>query len=88
MSKETKFENKCLMLSELWIKYRNDTGLTDFFSYNDIGLPLAFLVSEKIVIPTDMAKSMISETFDLFLAAMETEDEGFESLEDLFFEGE
>ena len=84
-SKETKFENKASILSELWMKYRNDPELADFFSYNDIGAPLAFLVSEKLVIPTDMAKSMVNETFDLFLSAMGVPDEGYNSLEDLFY---
>jgi hypothetical protein len=87
-NKETSFENKANILSDLWIKYREDPSLEDLFSYNDIGMPLAFLISEKLVTPSEMAKSMVSETFDLLLAAFEMTDEGFDSLEDFFFEGE
>jgi hypothetical protein len=80
----TTFENKCGILGELWMGYRSDPEFQDFISYNDLGLPLGFLLGENLVTPTEMAKSMVNETFDLLLAAMETEDHGFESLDDVF----
>lgn len=80
----TTFENKCGILGELWMSYRADPEFQDFISYNDLGLPLGFLVSENLVRPNDLAKNMVDETFDLLLAAMSIEDEGFESLEDVF----
>ncbi len=80
----TKFENKCSILSELWTKYRDEPDFQDFVSYNDIGLPLSFLVSEKLVTAGPMAVNLIDETFLLLCAALETEDTGFESLEDMF----
>lgn len=64
--------------------YRRDEQFKDFVDYNDIGLPLAFLISEKLVTPGDLAKSMIEETFDLLLASLGVEDSGFESLDDVF----
>lgn len=83
-SGSTKFENKCSILSDLWIKYRDEPDFKDFVDYNDIGLPLGFLVSEKLVSPGPMAINLIDETFLLLCAALETEDTGFESLEDMF----
>lgn len=80
---ETSFENKCSILAELWIDYRGAEDFQDFISYNDLGLPLAFLVSEKLVTPGDKATSMIEETFELLLATLEVEDHGFETLEEL-----
>lgn len=80
----TTFENKCGILGELWMSYRADPEFQDFISYNDLGLPLGFLVSENLVKPNDLAKNMVDETFDLLLAAMSIEDEGFESLDDVF----
>lgn len=79
----TTFENKCNILAELWLGYRDDKGFEDFVAYNDIGLPLAFLVSEDLVKPAPLAKQMLEETFSLLLAANEREDTGFESLDDL-----
>ena len=80
----TKFEHKCDILSELWTKYRQEPDFKDFVEYNDIGLPLAFLVSENLVTPSPMAVSLVEESFLLLCAALETEDTGFETLEDMF----
>ena len=79
----TPFSNKCEILGELWLNYRSDETFDDFVEYNDLGLPLAYAIANDIVKPTDMAKSFIEETFDLLLASMDLEDEGFDNLDDL-----
>ena len=80
----TPFKVKCEIIGDLWMTYRYDSKFKDFIEYNDIGLPLAFLVSEELVQPAPLAKSMIEESFELLLAALELEeDTGFDSLEDL-----
>lgn len=55
----------------------------DFIEYNDIGLPLAYMIDSKIVEPTEIAENFVSETFDLFLKALEIEDTGFDNLDDI-----
>jgi hypothetical protein len=80
----TTFENKTRILSELWTQYRFEPTFTDFVEYNDIGLPLAFLISEDIVKSTSKGEAMVEETFALLLAVMGIEeDTGFENLDDL-----
>ena len=80
----TTLENRCGILSELWMEYRDEVEFQDFIQYNDIGLPLAFMLDEAIVSPTPRSTLMINETFDLFLATLgRKEDEGYESLDDL-----
>ena len=81
--KETSFENKTAILADLWLNYKSDEDFEDFFEYNDIGLPLAYLLSNDIVKPTDKAEQFIIETFGLFLEGLEMKDEGFESLEEI-----
>jgi hypothetical protein len=81
---ETTSENKASILSELWMSYRDDENFSDFVSYNDIGLPLAYVIATGIVKPTEMADRFINETFELLLASLEVEDEGFEDLDDIF----
>jgi hypothetical protein len=81
---ETTSENKALILSELWLGYKNDQNFEDFFSYNDLGLPLAYAVANGIVKGTDMSSKFIDETFALLLASLEVEDEGFSDLDDIF----
>lgn len=80
---ETTFENKCNILSELWMDYRDEPDFKDFVSYNDLGLPLGFLISENVVTPNPRAKDMIEETFVLLLATLEVDDAGFTTLEEL-----
>lgn len=79
----TPFEARCSILSELWIEYRDQEDFKDFIDYNDLGLPLAFLLDEGIVKSTDKSMLMVNETFDLFLATLGQEDQGFDSLDDL-----
>ena len=80
---QTTFENKCNILSDLWMNYRFDKKFEDFVDYNDIGLPLAFMVSEDLVKPSAMAKTMLEETFEVLLAALKIDDQGYDSLDDL-----
>lgn len=80
----TPLETRCNILSELWMEYRDEVEFNDFVQYNDLGLPLAFLLDEGIVQPTARSSIMINETFDLFLATLGREtDDGFESLDDM-----
>ena len=79
----TIFPNVCLILSDLWLNYRNDNEFEDFFTYNDIGLPLAFAISEGMVESTPVAEQVVQETFFLLLSALGAEDTGFESLDDI-----
>lgn len=81
---ETSFEARCDILSDLWLEYKDDPQFADFVSYNDLGLPLSFLVSEALVTPNDKAIMMVNETFVLLLRSLEIEeDSGFDSLDDL-----
>ncbi len=81
---ETDFQSKASILAELWMNYREDTNFADFFSYNDLGLPLAYLVNAGVVKSTEMSNRFIEETFALLLASLEVEDEGFSDLDDIF----
>jgi hypothetical protein len=81
---ETTFDNKVSILADLWMTYRDDEDFSEFVDYNDLGLPLAYLIDQNIVDKTDKATLFINETFDLLLASLEIdEDTGFENLDDL-----
>lgn len=77
------FENKTTILAELWMNYRDDDQIKDFIDYNDLGLPLAYLITNEIVIPTKQAELYINETYDLLLASLEVEDEEYQSLDEM-----
>lgn len=80
---ETTFENKCDILADFYIEYKGDSQFSDFFDYNDLGLPLAYALSSKIVLPTELSTSFIVETFDLLLEVLGIQDTGFETLQDI-----
>jgi len=80
---ETSFENKCHILGEMWMNMRDAEDFEDFFEYNDLGLPLAYVLANDIAVPNSKSRSFIEETFDLLLEQLEIEDSGFEELDEL-----
>lgn len=82
------FENKTTILAELWMNYREDDQIKDFVEYNDLGLPLAYLITNEIVIPTNQADIYINESYDLLVAALDVEDVEYESLDEMMDAGE
>ena len=79
----TTFENKCQILSDFWIEYKNTNDFADFIDYNDLGLPIAFALTAGIVSANAMAETYINETWDLLLAALGVDDTGFEDIEEI-----
>lgn len=79
-------KDKCTILNQMWSQYRHDEEFEDFFSYNDLGLPIAVLVAEDIMPLTPRAEIYLQETWDLLIAGLEIEDKDYESLEAMFFE--
>lgn len=81
---KTTFENKCYILQELWMEYRGDENFLDFIEFNDIGLPLAFMIDSKIIVDlTPEARNYIDSTFEYLLELFELKDTGYEELEEM-----
>ena len=81
----TRFETMCSILAELWSNYRQDKELSDFIEYNDLGLPLAFLIDANLVDASPVAKEYVVETWQILLAALGLENDiEWKSLEQLF----
>lgn len=81
---KTTFENKCYILQELWMEYRDDVNFMDFIEFNDVSLPLAFMIDSKIIVDlTPEARNYIDSTFAYLLEALEIEDTGYEELDDM-----
>jgi hypothetical protein len=77
------FQNKVTILAELWMNYRDDDELKDFIEYNDIGLPLAYLLMNEIVLPSEQSAIYINETYDLFVSSLAIPDKEWESLDEM-----
>ena len=81
----TNFETVCSILAELWSNYRQDKELEDFIEYNDLGLPLAFLIDAGLVEPSSVAQEYVIETWQIFLTALGLEDDiEWKSLDQIF----
>lgn len=76
----TDFETRCFILAELWTDHRNNNKFSDFFDYNDIALPLAFMIDQKIVEANEVGIRYIDETWELLCEALSIEDTGFDDL--------
>jgi hypothetical protein len=85
---KTTFEAKCDILSRLWQEHRGDEDFEDFVEYNDLGLPLAYFISEGVALPAPLAETYIGETFELLLAALDVEDTGFRDLAEVFLQAD
>jgi hypothetical protein len=81
---ETTFENKCRILSDLWTDLRDDEEFEEYVKYNDLGLPLAYMIDRTIIEETPITKAFVEEAFTLLLDLLDIDDEGFEELDDLF----
>ncbi len=69
------------------MEHRDDENFTDFIEFNDIGLPLAFMIDSKIVVElTPQARNYIESTFAYLLEALEIEDTGYEEFDDMLDE--
>jgi len=81
---QTDFQSKINILADLQANYQGDSEMRDFMEFNDIGLPLAYLVNEKLAVETESGSRFIEETFELLLVALGIEDTGFEFLDEVF----
>jgi hypothetical protein len=77
-------EAKISILADLWMDYRGEDQFKDFMEYNDLGLPLAYLISNGLVKANETAEGFVLEAFDVLLAGLNIqEDTGFETLDEL-----
>ena len=83
----TPYSKRGAILSEFWLNYRDEDGFEDFVEYNDIGLPLSFMIAEDIVASTPVAEAYINECWDLLCAALKIESkQNYDSLADMFLD--
>lgn len=67
----TDFQTQCAILSDLWLNYRDHEELEDFVEYNDLGLPLAYLIHTELAVATEQGIPYVEETFNLLCSALD-----------------
>jgi hypothetical protein len=80
----TTFENKCAILADLWLNYKSNEELEDFIEYNDLGLPLAYIIHTGLANVTDEGIVYVDETFDLLCKGLDVDLDGeYETLNEI-----
>ena len=78
----TDFTNKIKILGAFYSNYKENEELQEFFEFNDVGMPLAYLASEGLCEVSNDGKKYIAESWDILLAFLGIEDIGFNDLEE------
>jgi hypothetical protein len=84
----TDFSKQVEILAQFYMSARDNSEVSDFIEFNDIGLPLAYLTAEGLCDISDDGKKYVAETWELFLASFGLQDTGFDSLDDIFKPGD
>lgn len=80
----TPFVDRCSILTELFLNYRDEPEWNEFFDYNDLGLPLAYAVDSGFIeIINEPIETLINHSFDLLLEAVGLDDTGFAAVEEI-----
>lgn len=79
----TSFSNKCEILADIWLNHREDPDLKDFIEDNDIGIPLGYILSEKLAEPIAESVKYIEQTFSLLLTKLELDDLGWNYFDEM-----
>jgi hypothetical protein len=70
------YADKTGILGQLWIDYREDDNFSVFMEYNDIGLPLSYVVAEGLVPAlTPLGEDYVDETIEMLFKLLEISEE-------------
>jgi len=68
------FETVCGILGELHFTYGDSKEFKSFVEYNDLGLPLAFLTREGLIVElSDDGRRYVIDTFDMFIESLKVD---------------
>lgn len=67
----TDFATQCVILGELYEGYKEEKDFRAFIEFNDLGLPLAYLTAQGLVVEvSDDGRRYIVDTFEMFLQSI------------------
>ena len=92
------FENKCRILSDLWVHQKDvekeedfveEYDLHELIRYADLSLPLAYLINAELVTPKEESIKFIDEAYDILVEFLDLdENEDFETFQQIVNEVE
>ena len=76
------YADKTGLLGQLWIDYRDNEDFSVFMEYNDIGLPLSYVVAEGLVPElTKLGEDYVDETIEMFFKLLNITEQEVEMLD-------
>ena len=88
---KTNFSEKCSILGDLWLNYREDIvgneAWETFFAFNDISLPLSYMIDRGLALVSGdgQAEEYIDETWEMFCEYIEIDPEGwYQNIDEAF----
>ncbi len=86
-------ENKCRILSDLWVHHKDEEKEEDFVEeydlhelirYADLSLPLAYLINAELVTPKEESLKLINEAYDILVEFLDLDaKEDFETFQQI-----
>jgi len=68
------FETVCGILGELHFTYGDSKEFKSFVEFNDLGLPLAFLTREGLIVElSNDGRRYVVDTFDMFIESLKVD---------------
>jgi hypothetical protein len=68
------FETVCGILGELHFTYGDSKEFKSFVEFNDLGLPLAFLTREGLIVELSSdGRRYVVDTFDMFIESLKVD---------------
>ena len=68
------FETVCGILGELHFTYGDSKEFRSFVEFNDLGLPLAFLTREGLIVElSNDGRRYVVDTFDMFIESLKVD---------------
>jgi len=75
------FSEKTGVIGQLWFEFRNDEDFSSFMKYNDLGCPMAYMVSQDLIQElTPIGEELITETFKMFLDLINVTEEEIDTV--------
>ena len=75
------FPDKAAVIGQLWIEFRNDEEFSAFMEYNDLGCPMAYMVSKDLIKElTPIGEELIEQTFKMFLDLINVTEEEIDAV--------
>jgi hypothetical protein len=75
---------KAEIITDFVVRNSEEDIYSDFFAYNDLGIPLAVAYNAGLCTLNDEGNKMLDETYELLCAELEADpDEDFDDLDEL-----